>query len=120
MPGFTKNEGYCPRTSGDPGYGVLLYRRKPPDYKKDLVCITDMYIIDSAAAIAQQDMWALPGYNFQVNAQQGLQAWPVEKEGVLFFYEFVTHKVAQEFLSQNTGVRSVQLQSTKVKKTDVK
>ncbi len=115
MPGFAKNEGYCPRTSGDPGYGVLLYRRKPPDYKKELVCITDMYIIDSTAAKAQQDMWALEGINCQVNAQQGLQAWPVEKEGVLFFYEFVTHKVAQEHLSQCTNVRSIQLQSTGVK-----
>ena len=101
--GFNKNEGYDPTTSGDPGYGVVLYMTEPGG-TEELVAITDIYM--TGAATARQDLWAVPRFNPRVNAQDGLSAFPSGREGTEFVYVFQEHDQVQDLLQGRTGVLS--------------
>lgn len=102
--GFNKNEGYDPTTSGDPGYGVALYMTEPGG-SQQLVALTDIYM--TGAAAARQELWAIPRFNPQVNAQGGLSAFPAGPEGTQFAYVFLEHDAVQELLQGQSGVLSL-------------
>ncbi len=95
--GFNTNEGYDPRLSQDPGYGVALYFQANGG-TKELYAVTDLYV--TSPNTAAQDLWALPRFNPGINAQGGLSAFPNAAEGSgQFIYELITHQQAQLLLA---------------------
>ncbi len=99
--GFNRNEGYDPILSADPGYGIELYMQ-PSGGASTLVARTDITPLSPSSA--RQDLWAAPQFNPGPNAQGGLSAFPNGPEGTQFFFQLVTHAVAQAALGMQTTV----------------